>query len=373
MGREFPVSIRGSPTRLHLIDCAGTHDRDYFTGDYLDGVSVGPTSDCPRTITVMPDESQIMLSGSWNEKDIPDQTDRTIIVTGANSGLGFAATKILAAKGAHVIMACRDRDRATEAKDVILTEYPAASLAIHPLDLADISSIHSFADAIQEEYDALHVLCNNAGVMAIPRRETTDGFEMQFGVNHLGHFALTARLFPLLADTIGESRVVTHSSRLHERGDIDFTDLNSEQTYDKWDAYAQSKLANLLFAYELNRRLARENTNVTSVACHPGWAATSLQKRGPRMRGNILQLWIRRAANFVFAQSAHAGALPMLFAATHQSISGGEYIGPDGLLSIRGSPAPQPSSDKSYDIDTARRLWSVSEKLTGVTFDLLEP
>lgn len=314
-----------------------------------------------------------MWSGSWNEDDIPDQSDRNIIITGANSGIGFEATKSFVAKGATVIMACRDHDRAKSAKDNILASNPDASLYIHELDLADISSIQSFADTIRNSYDELHGLCNNAGVMAIPRQETTDGFEKQFGVNHLGHFALTALLFERLADTPGESRVVTHSSQVHERGKIDFADLNSEHSYDKWDAYAQSKLANILFAYELHRRLSKESTNVTSVACHPGYAATNLQERGPRMRDQTGRLLLMRLANFVFAQSAARGALPLLYAATHPEITGGEYIGPSGLLNFRGSPAPQSSSDRSYDIDTARELWSVSEELTDVSFDLLEP
>jgi NAD(P)-dependent dehydrogenase (short-subunit alcohol dehydrogenase family) len=314
-----------------------------------------------------------MWSGSWNKHDIPDLSNRTIIVTGANSGIGFAATKSFVANGATVIMACRNEDRAATAKDEILTDVPTASLPIHQLDLADISSIRAFTDTITTRYDELHVLCNNAGVMGIPRQETQDGFEKQFGVNHLGHFALTALLFEQLTDTPEESRVVTHSSQVHERGRIDFTDINSEQSYNKWDAYAQSKLANVLFAYELHRRLSKESTNVTSVACHPGYAATKLQELGPRMEGQTARLWIVRVANFLLAQSASRGALPLLYAATHQEISGGEYIGPIGLLNLRGSPAPQSSSDRSYDIDTARELWAVSEELTGVSFDLLEP
>lgn len=314
-----------------------------------------------------------MWSGSWNEDDIPDQSDRNIIITGANSGIGFEATKSFVANDAHVIMACRNHDRATEAKNDICASIPDASLSIYELDLADLSSIHAFADTITREYNEIHALCNNAGIMAIPRQETTDGFEKQFGVNHLGHFALTARLFPTLAETPDESRVVTHSSRAHERGKIDFSDLNKEHSYDKWEAYAQSKLANILFAYELHRRLSKESTNVTSVACHPGCAATKLQARGPRMHGQTIRLWMMRLANAVFAQSASRGALPLLYAATHPDVTGGEYIGPSGLLNSRGPPAPQSSSDRSYDIGTARKLWSVSEKLTGVSFDLLEP
>jgi NAD(P)-dependent dehydrogenase (short-subunit alcohol dehydrogenase family) len=194
---------------------------------------------------------------------------------------------------------------------------------------------------------------------------------MQFGVNHLGHFALTGLLLDYLRETSGETRVVTQSSGVHESGDIDFDDLQSEQSYDKWDAYAQSKLANLLFAYELQRRLDGAHVaDVTSVACHPGYAATSLQRRGPKMRGSTVRLLAMKAMNALFAQSAEQGALSMLYAATAPAVEGGEYVGPDGFMNMRGHPEVQRSSDVSYDRERARRLWQVSTELAGVTYDL---
>ncbi|WP_266079678.1 oxidoreductase [Haladaptatus caseinilyticus] len=305
----------------------------------------------------------------WTTERLPDLTDKTVIVTGANSGLGYEVTRALARNGASVVMACRRTNHAMTVKGRILTELPDATLDVRELDLADSESIRSFVDDFESEYDDLHVLCNNAGVMAIPRTETEDGFELQFGVNHLGHFALTGLLFDSLLETPGETRVVTQSSGFHERGDIDFDDLHGEQEYDKWAAYAQSKLANVLFAYELDRRLTDSGTeDVLSLACHPGYASTDLQRRGPEREGSLIRLWAMGLANAVFAQSAERGALPMLYAATADELIGGEYVGPSGLMNMRGSPDVQPSSERSYDEKLARRLWDVSEGLTGVTY-----
>lgn len=299
---------------------------------------------------------------------MPDQSGRTVVVTGANSGLGFEATKAFAQQGAHVVMACRDLTRARSAREDIRSSVSDASLSVLELDLASLESIRSFVDAFEADHDELHVLCNNAGIMGIPRSETDDGFEMQFGVNHLGHFALTALLFETLQATEGESRIVTQSSGLHSNGEIDFADLHGAEDYDKWDAYAQSKLANLLFAYELDRRLQDLETGVTSVGCHPGYADTGLQRRGPEMMGSRLRLWGMKLANSLVAQPADRGALPMLYAATAPEITGGEYVGPGGLMNMRGSPEIQESSDLSTDVAVAARLWEVSEELTGVTF-----
>jgi len=301
---------------------------------------------------------------------MPDQSGRTVVITGANSGLGFEAASAFARKGAHVVMACRDLDRGRAARDEIRASVTDPSLSVLELDLASLASIRSFVDAVEGAHDALHALCNNAGLMAIPRRETEDGFEMQFGVNHLGHFALTGLLLDRLRATEGETRVVTQSSGLHQNGAVDFDDLHGERAYDRWDAYAQSKLANLLFAYELDRRLRATDASVTSVGCHPGYADTGLQRRGPEMMGSRLRLWGMKLANAVVAQSAQQGALPLLYAATHPEIAGGEYIGPGGLMNMRGAPVPQDSSERSADEDRAARLWDVSEDLTGVTVDL---
>ncbi|UPV76085.1 oxidoreductase [Halorussus limi] len=315
--------------------------------------------------------------GGWSTARMPEMDERVVVVTGANSGLGYEATRAFARKGAHVVMACRSEERGEAAKRRIRTEdaegTARGSLEVASLDLANLDSVRSFADGFREAHDELHVLCNNAGVMAIPRDETEDGFEMQFGVNHLGHFALTGHLLDALLDTPGETRVVTQSSGVHERGDIDFEDLHHEESYDEWDAYAQSKLANVLFAYELQRRLDDADADVASVACHPGYAATNLQRRGPEMRGSTARLWAMKAMNAVLAQSAEQGALPMLYAATAPGIEGGEYVGPGGLLDMRGPPEIQRSSEVSYDRHRAERLWAVSEESTGVTYDLERP
>jgi NAD(P)-dependent dehydrogenase (short-subunit alcohol dehydrogenase family) len=310
-------------------------------------------------------------SSRWTLASMPDMSGETVVVTGANSGLGFEGTKAFARKGATVVMACRSIARGKRAADDVRHELPEADLDVRELDLADLSSVESFANTIDREYDALHVLCNNAGVMAIPRQETTDGFEMQFGVNHLGHFALTGHLLSLLRETGGETRVVTQSSGAHQQGDIDFDDINHERDYGKWEAYAQSKLANLLFAFELGRKLDDAGVDdVVSTACHPGWAATNLQRRGPEQAGSTLRLYLMKAANAVLAQDAQTGTLPMLYAATADDITGAEYIGPDGFMSMRGYPHHVEPTRKARDPDLAARLWDVSEELTGISYDL---
>lgn len=311
-----------------------------------------------------------MARTNWTAAQMGDLSGTTVIVTGANSGLGYEAARAFAGHGAHVVLACRSTDRGTEAAERIHEETPDASTTVLELDLADLSSIQEFVTAFEDTHDDLHILCNNAGVMAIPRSETADSFERQFGVNHLGHFALTCYLLDILRETDGETRVVTQSSGLHEGGEIDFDDLQSEHSYDAWDAYSQSKLANLLFAYELQRRLSNASEDVSSVACHPGYAATNLQQRGPKQSGSLLRLWAMKAANALIAQDAEMGALSLLYAATASSVTGGEYIGPGGFKNMRGHPEAQRSSDRSYDKPTAERLWKASEELTGVTDSL---
>ncbi|MFB6297570.1 MAG: oxidoreductase [Salinirussus sp.] len=311
------------------------------------------------------------MSNRWTAADVPDCTGRTVVVTGANSGLGAAATELLARRGATVVMACRSTDRGERAAEEIRGRVPGADLDVRACDLADLSAVAAFADGVLADYDGIDVLCNNAGVMAVPRSETADGFETQFGVNHLGHFALTGHLLERLVATPGETRVVTQSSGAHEMGEIDFEDLQGTAGYGKWEAYSQSKLANLLFAYELQRRLDRAGIGDTiSAACHPGYAATNLQYRGPRESGSRLRYALMRVANAVLGQSAEQGALPMLYAATAPEVDGGDYYGPDGLLNARGYPEQQRSSERSYDEAAAERLWTVSEELTGVTVDV---
>ena len=306
---------------------------------------------------------------NWTATDLPALDDHTVVVTGANSGLGFEGTRLFADAGATVVMACRSVDRGDRAATEIRAAVDGApDLDVRECDLASLASVSAFAEGIRDTYDAVDVLCNNAGIMAIPRRETAEGVEMQLGVNHVGHFALTGRLFPLLADGDRQARVVTQSSGLHERGEMDFSELNWEDSYDKWDAYGRSKLANLLFAYELQRRLdATDRDDVLSVACHPGYADTNLQVRTAEASGSRLWTIGMRVANRLFAQSAAQGALPMLYAAT-ADVGGGAYVGPGGLFDMRGAPEVQTSSDASYDESDARRLWERSVELTGVTY-----
>jgi len=304
---------------------------------------------------------------------MPSLEGKTVVITGANSGLGYAGTKAFARKGATVVMACRSVERgeraAAEVRGKTDTDgWRAPELDVRECDLASLGSVRSFAEGVADAYDAVDVLCNNAGVMALPRREPTDGFERQLGVNHFGHFALTGRLFPLLRAGDGESRVVTQSSGVHETGEIDFGDLNWEQSYSRWGAYARSKLANLLFAYELQRRLeGRGVDGVKSVACHPGYADTSLQTRAAEASGNPLMRVGMRLASGLLAQSPERGALPMLYAAT-ADVEGGAYVGPGGLFGMRGRPEEQRSSDASYDETAAERLWERSVEATGVEY-----
>jgi hypothetical protein len=305
----------------------------------------------------------------WTVDEMPDCSGKTVVVTGANSGLGLEASRAFAGKGAHVVLACRSTDRGDDARQEILDDHPDASLEVRELDLADLASVRSFADEFTDDYDDLHVLCNNAGVMATPYRTTADGFELQFGVNHLGHFALTGQLLETIVDTPGERRIVTTSSGAHRMGDVDFDDLHHQRSYSKWEAYGQSKLANLLFAYELDRRLGVADVDVTSVAAHPGYAATSLQLRGPEMEGADLRERLMALTNNVVAQSAEMGALPILYAATAEDVRGGDYIGPDGLGEMRGYPEKVTSNDTSYDMQLADELWAVSEELTDVEYD----
>ncbi|THE64646.1 SDR family NAD(P)-dependent oxidoreductase [Salinadaptatus halalkaliphilus] len=310
---------------------------------------------------------------TWTAEDIPTQQGRTVVITGANSGIGLETTRELARNGASVIMACRSIDRGEAAANDVRTDIPDADLRVEACDLGDLESVRSFADRLEDE--SIDVLINNAGTMAIPRSETADGFETQFGVNHLGHFALTGLILETLATDDGDepARVVTVSSNVHKQGEIDFDDLQHEESYDEWGAYAQSKLANVLFAYELERRFLTAGTNAESIAVHPGYANTRLQFRGPEQRGSRFRKALMKVTNTVVAQSSAKGALSTLYAATAPDAEGGAYYGPGGLANMRGAPERQASSDRSYDESTARRLWAVSSELTGVSYDLPEP
>jgi len=304
-------------------------------------------------------EKNMSNNQKWTVKDMPDQSGKIAIVTGANSGIGYEAAHALASRGAQVIMACRNLSKGENALGQIKRDYPESDLLLIQLDLSSLDSVKQFAEEIKAKYSRLDLLINNAGVMATPLSKTADGFEMQFGTNHLGHFALTALLFDLLKATPG-SRIVTVSSYVHYMGKINFNDLNSEKFYQKWLAYGQSKLANVLFGYELQRRVAKDGNNPISVVVHPGYAATNLQHTTT----------LFRFLNPLMAQSQEMGALPTLYAATSPDIRGGEYIGPDGFLGQRGYPHQANSSGRSKDEAVARRLWQVSEEMTGIEFSI---
>ena len=308
---------------------------------------------------------------AWSTAQIPNLTGKTALVTGANSGLGYEISTVLAARGAHVVMACRNVDKGEQAAGLIRSQTPKADLVVKALDLANLASVRRFAADFQQQYTTLHILCNNAGIMAIPRRETADGFEMQFGTNHLGHFALTGLLLDPLLSTAG-ARVVHVSSGLHERGTINFADLMGKTTYEKWTAYSQSKLANLLFAYALQRKFTAAGVDTKSIGAHPGYAATNLQSVGPTMEGSWLARIGMALGNRLFAQSAASGALPLLYAATAPDVNGGDYIGPTGFQGMRGAPGKVRSNAESYDAAIAAKLWAVSVELTGVNYHELE-
>lgn len=294
---------------------------------------------------------------------MPSLDGQTWVVTGANSGLGLETTKALAARGAAVVMACRDPQRAQAAADEVKKAVPGARLELSSLDLASLASIERFAAELARTHPVIDGLINNAGIMAIPRRTTADGFEMQLGINHLGHFALSMRLLPLL-ERARAPRLVNVASGAHRMGTMRFDDLMSEKSYSAWGAYGQSKLANLLFTYELSRRLGAAGKKTLAVAAHPGYAATNLQGVGPEMSGSKVWRWIMNASNALFAQTAEMGALPTLYAATAPDVKTGEYYGPDGFKEMKGYPKRCGSSAKSRDLTSAQQLWTVSEQLT---------
>ena len=306
------------------------------------------------------------MTMTWTTADIPDLSGQSMIITGANSGIGLEAAIVLAQKGAAVTLAVRDAVRGQSAADRIRASYPQAELEVARLDLADLAGVRHFASEwIAGHPEGLDVLINNAGVMAIPRRETADGFEMQLGTNHLGHFALTG----LLVDTLNPGgRVVTVSSGAHRFGQMNFDDLQAADSYQKWRVYGQSKLANILFALELHRRAEAAGADLRSVVVHPGYAATNLQSAGPRMSGSRLGESLSGLANRVLAQSAEAGAWPTEMAATDPDVPSGSFIGPTGRMRQRGTPGYETPSEAARDVVAAGRLWEMSTDLTGVTY-----
>lgn len=310
------------------------------------------------------------IPSDWGMNDLPDLTGRTAIVTGSTSGIGLVTARALAGRGAATTLAVRDAVRGEAAADAIRTAHPAAHVEVRRLDLADLSSVRDFASGWSGTHDeGLDLLINNAGVMALPRRESPDGFEMQFATNHLGHFALTGLLLPALVSR-PRSRVVTVSSTAHRMGRMNFDDLQGRQRYSSWGAYGQSKLANLLFTLELQRRLDLNGIPTLALAAHPGYSATNLQAGGPRMRGRGWLTGPISAMNRVLAQSAEMGALPSLLAATYPGLAGGSYVGPDGFLETRGHPRLVDRSPAARDDAAAQRLWTASEDLTGIAYPL---
>ncbi|MBD3321176.1 MAG: SDR family NAD(P)-dependent oxidoreductase [Chitinivibrionales bacterium] len=295
----------------------------------------------------------------WTHKDMPDCMDKKAVVTGANSGLGFYTARALVQKGAEVILACRNLHKAIEAREEIETTCEGCITSVMQLDLSSLASVRKFSEEYAKRYDRLDILINNAGVMAPPYAKTEDGFELQFGTNHLGHFALTGLLINLLLPSRG-SRIVTVSSGAHYIGAMDFDTLNWEKNYARWPAYGRSKLANLLFTYELQRKLDRANAGTIAAAAHPGWAATNLQRES----------LFFRTFNPLFGQKPGQGAWPILYAATAHDVQGGDFFGPGSFFGLRGHPKKTRSSERSYDQTTAGRLWEISEKLTGVHYSL---
>jgi NAD(P)-dependent dehydrogenase (short-subunit alcohol dehydrogenase family) len=302
---------------------------------------------------------------------IADQSGRTVLITGANSGIGLQAARRLAEAGANVVLACRDPRRAERAVAEVAGVARGGEVSTVACDLASLASVRAAAARVRDQVAAIDVLVNNAGVMAIPRRVTEDGFEAQLATNHLGHFALTGLLVDLVGAS-GAGRVVTLSSEMHTIGRMRFSDLDGERFYQRWLAYGQSKLANLLFTLELQRRLEASGSSAIAVAAHPGWAATNLQTTGRGLTGGAMKAVVD-GANRLLAQSPQMGALPTLHAATSPHVTGGGYYGPGGLFGMRGYPVPCGRSRAARDGESAHRLWAVSEERTGVVYPLDDP
>ena len=303
------------------------------------------------------------MSTKWTAADIPDQSGRVAVVTGANTGLGYWTAEMLADKGAHVVLAVRNLDKGKDAVDRITAKSPKADVALQQLDLTSLDAIRETAEELRAAHERIDLLINNAGVMYTDKATTKDGFELQFGTNHLGHFAFTGLLLDRLLPVQG-SRVVTVSSIGHRIiAKIHFDDLQWQRSYNRVAAYGQSKLANLMFTYELQRRLAAKGAPTVALAAHPGGSDTELTRNIPRLLKPVVDVvWP------MFSQSAEMGALPTVRAATDPSAQGGQYYGPDGIGEQRGYPKVVKSSKQSHDEAIQRRLWAVSEELTGVTY-----
>lgn len=299
-----------------------------------------------------------MSDANWNTDDIPDQSGRVVLITGASSGIGKEAARVIAGKKAKVIIAARNMEKAYRAADDIRRAFPQADISARQLDLSDLQSVSTFSDAFSQDFDRLDVLINNAGIMMCPYSKTKDGFEIQMGTNHLGHFALTGHLLPILKNT-ENARIVNLASIAHKGGDLDFTDLNWEsRKYKTMKAYSDSKLANLYFSYHLASKLGSEGDTPLVAAAHPGWTATELQRHSG----------IAGFLNNFFAQGVDMGALPTLRAAFDENARPGDYFGPVNFFEMRGHPVKTKSNAKSHDANAARQLWDMSEKMTGVSY-----
>ena len=302
---------------------------------------------------------------NWNTADMESLKGKVAVVTGANSGLGFETAKELARKKCEVVMACRDHDKASEARNKIEKELRDPDLRIIELDLADLNSINDFARRFREKYDRLDLMVNNAGVMHLPFKRTEFGFEYQFGVNHLGHFYLNSRLIDMIEET-EDSRVVCVSSLLHKKAELEFDELNSEEDYDRKTAYGDSKMANLMHALELDKRFKEKDIDSKAIAVHPGYSDTNLQTRAA---GNHLKKAGTKLMNKVAAQSAEKGALPTLYACAAE-LEGGEFIGPDGFKQMRGYPTEVEPDERAEDKELRERLWEFSEDELGISFQI---
>ncbi|HVG28037.1 MAG TPA: oxidoreductase [Acidobacteriaceae bacterium] len=310
-----------------------------------------------------------MAAAAWTASQMASQAGKTVLITGANSGIGFQAARELVRHGAQVLLGCRSVNKGEAARSAILREQPAAQLSIVPLDMASLASVRSFAPSFVSSGAVLDILVNNAGVMALPKRElTADGFERQFGTNHLGHFALTGLLMPALLRSTAP-RVITVASLAHRTGRMDWDNLQSERGYTPWGAYNNSKLANILFARELDRRAREAGSALLSLPVHPGVSRTRIFENGP---GNAdLKSKVMNLLAPLVMQSEEMGALPTLYAATSPEVQGGQYIGPDGFKEIKGHPTVVTPRPQALDPEAARRLWTISEGLTGVIYPAL--
>jgi len=322
-------------------------------------------------VTAIPG-SEVTGADTWSAADMGDLTGRVALVTGANSGIGYETARALAQHGAHVILACRNDEKARRARDKMESELDRSSLELLHLDLADLVSVRRAADEVLADHARLDILVNNAGVMGTPYRQTADGFELQMATNHLGHFALTGLLLDRIVTT-ARSRIVTVSSHMHRMGRLRRDDVAGAAFHSTWVAYGTSKLANLLFTAELSRRLQTTGLETLAVAAHPGWTRSNLAGSGAALGNSRLRRKLGRAAGSTLGQSAAGGALPVLCAATSSSVSSGQYIGPAHLFGLYGPPQLARRSRRARDLGTAAALWEASEELTSVRYSVDDP